>query len=114
MARRFSVAGMLSRDQKTMLGFGAVVLLGLMSYWLLSSVPASTVGVMSDGMRVAVMAFVVLFGLLLVILGVLMPLFIYHIYCDVRRMREIADKNEQRIAQMRADLACLKTMWSRQ
>lgn len=105
---------MLSRDQKYMLGFGAMALLGLGAFWLMSTVPVSTLGVMSDGMGAAVIAFVVLFGLLLVILGVLMPLFIYHIYCDVRRMREIAEKNEQRIAQMRADLAFLKTMWSRQ
>lgn len=105
---------MLSRDQKYMLGFGAIALLGLGAFWLMGTVSVSPLEVMSDGMRVAVMVFVVLFGLLLVILGVLMPLFIYHIYCDVRRMREIAEKNEQRIAQMRADLAFLKTMWSRQ
>ena len=107
------MAGMLSRDQKTMLGFGAVVLLGLGAFWLMSSMPASTVGVMSDGMRVAVMAFTVLFGLMIVVLGILMPLFIYYIFLDVRRMRESVEKNEQRIAQMRTDLAYLKTMWSK-
>ena len=105
---------MLSRDQKYMLGFGAIALLGLGAFWLMGTVSVSPLEVMSDGMRVAVMVFVVLFGLLLVILGVLMPLFIYHIYCDVRRMRESAEKNEVRIAQMRTDLAEIKALWSRQ
>lgn len=104
---------MLSRDQKTMLGFGVLAMGGILLHWLVSNISPADAGALGKGMSGMVVALTALVGVVLVVLSVFIPLFIYFIYCDVKKMREIAERNERKIEQLRVDFAYLKQMWSK-
>lgn len=107
------MAGMLSRDQKTMLGLGALAMLAVFVFWAASQFRPSQVKVMSEGVEFSVYIFLGLIGLILIVLGILMPVFVYYIYCDVRKMREIAERNEQKLEKLRIDFSILRQMWQK-
>lgn len=96
-----------------MLGLGALAILAVFVFWAASQFRPSQVKVMSEGVEFSVYLFLGLIGLILIVLGILMPVFVYYIYSDVRKMREIAERNERKIEQLRVDFAYLKQMWSK-
>lgn len=96
-----------------MLGLGTLAMLAVFVFWAASQFNPANASAMSDGVRVTVFIFLGVLSLILVVLGILMPVFVYYIYSDVRKMREIAERNERKIEQLRVDFAYLKQMWSK-
>lgn len=58
-----------------------------------------------------VMTLIICFGILLAVMGLLMPLFVYEIYKDCQRMRKIAEKNNWLLQQIHADVQRVKERW---
>jgi hypothetical protein len=102
----------MSRDNQLMLMYGggtlAVVLLLWAGSGLSSAEITPVVGAASGSLAVVLMCIAGAAAICLMVLSVLVPVFIYWIYSDVKKMREIAEKNQSRIEQMRLDFSLLR------
>lgn len=105
----------MSGDQKMMLALGGIALLGLLAWWGMQQMSprqaAATLDVTHQGMGLLLTGLLVFAGVVLSVLAILLPLFIYWIHRDVKKMREIAERNQSRIEQMRVDFSAVRQRW---
>jgi hypothetical protein len=102
----------MSRDNQLMLMYGGGTLAVVLLLWAGSRMTAAEVspviGVASGGLSVVLVSLGIAAVTVLAVLSIMLPLIIYWIHRDVKKMRELAEKNQSRIEQMRLDFSQLR------